>query len=116
MRTDLTADLGGGTVRGVVTTGALIEMRADRKWQDFAEALEAGDPEVVRDCLRACLKAAGDVSAVHVPGEVDRLIEAAGVTACQLFAMRLVGDALYKSETARKNSPAAGAEEAPAAS
>lgn len=109
MRTDLTATLAGSEVRGVVTVAAWEEMVGERTWAEFLGALDAGDPRLIRAVLRACIRAAGDLRPLDVPGEVDRLIEEAGVIACHAFAVRLVNDALHKAETARKNGPAAGA-------
>lgn len=107
MRTDLTAQLAGVKVRGVVTVGALEEMIGARGWAAFSAAIDGGDPLVTRDVLRATLRAAGDFRALEIPSLVDRLMEEAGLVACHAFAIRLVNDAMTKAETARKNSPAA---------
>jgi hypothetical protein len=115
MRTDLTQEIAGHQVRGVVTIGALEEMIGTRTWGEFTAALDSGDPRITRTVLRAALKAAGDLRPLEVAAEVDRLIEAAGVYECHAFALRLINDALNKAETARKNSPAAAPIEAAAA-
>jgi hypothetical protein len=115
MRTDLTAELAGATIRGVVTVGALEEMIGDRSWDAFTAAMDSGDPRVTRAVLRAVLRAAGDYRPLEIPAVVDRLIEEAGLVACHAFAIRLVNDAMTKAESARKNSPAAAPAEAQAA-
>jgi hypothetical protein len=115
MRTELTADLAGATIRGVVTMGAFEEMIGDRAWDAFTAAMDSGDPRVTRAVLRAVLRAAGDFRALEIPAVVDRLIEEAGLGACHTFAIRLVNDAMTKAETVRKNSPAATPAEAAAA-
>jgi hypothetical protein len=115
MRTDLTQEIAGCQVRGVVTIGALEEMIGAKSWAEFTAALDGGDPRITRVVLRAAIKAAGDLKPLEVSAEVDRLIEAAGVYECHAFALRLINDALNKAETARKNSPAAAPNEATAA-
>ena len=104
MRTDLTQDLAGTTVRGVVTIGALIEIAEHR--DDFAllsrRIHEANAPDV-RAVMRACLRAAGDLKPLDVNSEVDRLIEEAGLQVCSQFCDRLLVYAFNKTETARVN-------------
>jgi hypothetical protein len=104
MRTELTADLAGCQVRGVITIGTFEEMLGGLSWQSFTEALEAGDPRIVHAVLRASLKAAGDLRPLEIVRESARLLEEAGVQECHTFAVRLINDALSKAETARKNS------------
>lgn len=116
MRTDLTHDLAGVPVRGVVTIGALVEMVPEGlRWQTFCNDLDAGDFRIVRSVMRAAMKAAGDLRPIEVLAEVDRLLEEAGLVACHAFAVRLFNDAMLKAETVRKNSPAAPPQEATAA-
>lgn len=107
MRTDLTRDLAGSRVRGVVTIGALDEMIGAATWDGFMRALLLGDPRTVRATLEAVMRAAGDLRPLDVVAEAKRLMEEAGIAACAEFAATLVQDAIDKSETARKNSLAA---------
>lgn len=107
MRTDLTAVLAGITVRGAVPASAWDDILGTGSYREFVASLNDGDPRVVRQVLRAAFRAAGDLKPLEIADEVDRLIEAAGVEACQRFAVRLIEDALTKAETAMGNSPAA---------
>jgi len=116
MRTDLTADLSGARVRGVVTVGALIEISEHR--DDFAAVMRRcaqGNVTDIRAVLVACLRAAGDLRPAEIPGEVDRLIEQGGLDPCQDFAIRLLTDAFNKAETSLGNSRAAAGETTTAA-
>lgn len=108
MRTELTATLAGGPVRGAVTIGALIEIAEHR--DDFREVVQrcaTANATTIRAVLRACLAAAGDLKPLQVAAEADRLIEQAGLSACGEFAVRLLQDAFDKAETAAGKSPAA---------
>lgn len=114
MRTELVAELAGSRVRGVVTAAGIYEMAGSDRWVDFTEALDGGDPRVVRRVLTVAIRDTKDLRPLDVAPEVDRLFEQAGVRACHEFAVRLFNDAWGKAETARKNSPAVAAPESPA--
>jgi hypothetical protein len=113
MRTDLTTEINGVRIRGVVSALSWGEMIP--KGMDFLEwqrALTLSDPRITRLILMATMKAAGDLSPLEIGPAVDGLMERLPLRQIgELHCLRLIEDALDKVEGASKNSHAAEAPE-----
>lgn len=102
MRTELTATLAGGRVRGRITVAALLEVAEHR--EDLLDAIRRclrGEVRDVRAVLVAALRAQGELRRAEVEPEVDRLIEEAGLAACGEWAAALLRHAFDKAAEAQ---------------
>lgn len=100
MRTELEAVIAGGTVRGVVTVDALLEIAAHR--DDYPAVIRrcaVGNVSDIRAVLKAVLRAGG-LKPAEVDAEARRLIEEGGLQPCGEWCVSLLTDAFDKAAQA----------------
>lgn len=115
MRTDITVEIDGNRIRGVINALSWDAMIGALDFHEFQRAVATCDPRTTRRILTAAIGAAGDLPPLKIAPEVDRLMEELPLREVGFFALRLIEDALDKTERASKNSLAAEAETTAAA-